>query len=102
MLKAVRQKKYRVYPKIRILYAFPYLFENLNNSFLPPVEPTSMAQLDARPIGDQESAGLTPAGSATFFRGDWSWNIFYGHSLPSADSRRAVDSFWRKNVHNTG
>ena len=40
--------------------------------------------------------------SATFFRGDWSWNIFYGHSLPSADSRRAVVSFWRKNVHNTG
>ena len=27
---------------------------------------------------------------------------FYGHSLPSADSRRAVVSFWRKNVHNTG
>ena len=32
----------------------------------------------------------------------WSWNIFYGHSLPSADSTRAVVSFWRKNVHNTG
>ena len=43
-----------------------------------------------------------PSRSATFFRGDWSWNIFYGHSLPSADSRRAVVSFWRKNVHNTG
>ena len=42
-----------------------------------------------------------PPRSATFFRGDWSWNIFYGHSLPSADSRRAVVSFWRKNVHNT-
>ena len=27
---------------------------------------------------------------ATFFRGDWSWNNFYDHSLPSADSRRAV------------
>ena len=40
--------------------------------------------------------------SATFFHGDWSWNIFYGHSLPSTDSRRAVVSFWRKNVHNTG
>ena len=40
--------------------------------------------------------------SATFFRGDGSWNIFYGHSLPSADSIRAVLSFWRKNVHNTG
>ena len=40
-----------------------------------------------------------PPRAATFFRGDWSWNIFYGHSLPSADSRRAVVSFWRKNVH---
>ena len=29
-----------------------------------------MAQLDARPTGDQEVAGLTHAGSATFFRGD--------------------------------
>ena len=43
-----------------------------------------------------------PPMSATFFHGDWSWNIFYSHSLPSADSRRAVVSFWRKNVHNTG
>ena len=43
-----------------------------------------------------------PPRSATFFRAEWSWNIFYGHSLPSADSRRAVVSFWRKNVHNTG
>ena len=43
-----------------------------------------------------------PPRSATFFHGDWSWNIFYGHSLPSADSRRTVVSFWRKNVHNTG
>ena len=36
-----------------------------------------------------------PPRSATFFRGDWSWNIFYGHSLPSADSRRAVVIFWQ-------
>ena len=43
-----------------------------------------------------------PPRSATFFRGDWSWNIFYSHSLPSADLRRAAVSFWRKNVHNTG
>ena len=40
-----------------------------------------------RPTGDQEVA--------TSFRGDWPWNIFYGHSLPSAASRRAVVSFWR-------
>ena len=30
------------------------------------------------------------------------YDPFYGHSLPSADSRRVVVSFWRKNVHNTG
>ena len=32
----------------------------------------SVAHLDAHPTGDQEVAGSTPAGSATFFRGDWS------------------------------
>ena len=31
---------------------------------------------------------------ATFFRGDWPWNNFYGHSLPSADSR----SYRRTNI----
>ena len=31
-----------------------------------------MAQLNARLIGDQEVAGSTPAGLATFFRGAWS------------------------------
>ena len=34
-----------------------------------------MAQLDAPPTGDQEVAGSTPAGSATFVE-IWSWNIF--------------------------
>ena len=56
------------------------------------------AQLDARPTGCR----FDPSGSATFFRGDWSWNIFYSHSLPFVDSRRAVVSFWRKNVYSTG
>ena len=59
-------------------------------------QPASEALLDVCLTGDQEVAGLTPAGSATFFRGDLSWNIFYGHSLPSADTRRAVVSFWQK------
>ena len=30
----------------------------------------SVTKLDARPTGDQEVAGSTLAGSATFFRGD--------------------------------
>ena len=61
-----------------------------------------MAQLDARPTDDQEVACSTSAGPATFFRGDLIIKYFYGHSFPSADSRRAVVSFWRKNAHNTG
>ena len=52
-----------------------------------------IAQLDARPIGDLEDANSTPARSATFIRWDWSWNIFYGYFLPSADSRGALVSF---------
>ena len=58
----------------------------------------SKAQLDARPTGGQEVAGLSPARLATFFRGDWSQNIFDGYSLPSTDSRRAFVSFWRKKI----
>ena len=67
-----------------------------------PNMPASVAQLDAPSDWRQEVAGSTLPRSATFFSGDWSWNIFYGHSLPSADSRKAVVSFWRKKVHNTG
>ena len=29
----------------------------------------------------------------------WSWNNFYGHSRPTADSSRTVVSYWQKNVH---
>ena len=49
-----------------------------------------VAQLDVHPTGDQKVAGSTPAGSATFFHGDWSWNVFCGHSLPSTDSRAVL------------
>ena len=39
------------------------------------------------------------SGPLTFFRWDWSWNHYYGHSFPSADSSRAVVNYWRKDVH---
>ena len=42
-----------------------------------------MVQLDVHPTGDQEAAGLTPAGSVAFFLGDlimkcfvWSFSSF--------------------------
>ena len=53
-----------------------------------------VVQLNERQIGNQEVAGLTPAGLATFME-ICSWNTFCSHSFPSADSRRAVISFWR-------
>ena len=40
------------------------------------MEPASVAQLDARPTGDQEVAGSTPARSATFFRGNFDHELF--------------------------
>ena len=55
--------------------------------------------LDAQPIDDQEVAGSIPVGSGNILWEDWSWNIFYSQSLPSADSRTVVVSFWGKNVH---
>ena len=55
-----------------------------------------------RPTGDQEVAGSTPAKVGNILSWRLIMKYFYGHSLPSADSRRAVVSFWRKNVHNTG
>ena len=65
-------------------------------------EPTMVAQLDARPTGDQEVAGSTPHHVGNIL----SWRLIMKYFLrsfySSADLRRAVVSFWRKNVHNTG
>ena len=61
-------------------------------------KPGPVARSDARSSGIQEVAGRS-SGPATFFRGDWPENHFYGHSFPTADSGRAFTSYWRKNVH---
>ena len=63
--------------------------------------PASVAQLDVHLTGGQEVVGSTPAGLATFFCRDLIMKYFLG-SFPSADSRRALVSFWRKNVRSTG
>ena len=51
-----------------------------------------VAQLDAPPASDKEAVGSIPARLG---------NILL-QLFSSADSRRAVVSFWQKNVHNTG
>ena len=94
-------------PSLQTLYCTPHQHGHgsmhLHTSPAPVAQskPTSVAQLEALSDWRPWGRGFNTR-SATFFCGDWSGNIFYGHSLPSADSRRAVVSFWRKNVHNTG
>ena len=61
--------------------------------------PTSVALLDACPTGDLNVEGSTLARSATFFCGN-NYEMFSTVILSLfPDSRRAVVSFWRKNVH---
>ena len=57
---------YRNYREIRI-------WENWLKSILLPA---SVAHSDACPTGDQEVAGWTPSGSATFFHGDLTMKYF--------------------------
>ena len=62
----------------------------------------SVAQLNARLTGDQEVVGSPLAEVGNIL----SWRLIMKYFLrsfcPSADSRRAVVSFCRNNVHNTG
>ena len=62
--------------------------------------PASVAELDAPSDWRPGGRGFNPRRGRqhSFVEIDH----FYGHSLPSADSRRAFVSFWLKNVHNTG
>ena len=57
-----------------------------------------VAQSEACLLGMQVTQSSIPT-SRTFFPGDLVMKKFYGHSPSSADSRRAVVSYWRKNVH---
>ena len=62
-----------------------------------------MAQLDAPSDWRPGGRGFNPRRGRQHSFVEIDHEIFlYGHSLPSADSRRAVVSFWQKNVHNTG
>ena len=65
--------------------------EFINISLPAPVAP-----------GDQEVAGSIPAMSATFFRGDLIIEYFLRSFSPFLWFKKAVVSFWQKNVHDTG
>ena len=63
-----------------------------------PKEMGMVARSEACLLGMQAAPSSNPT-SGTFCRGDLVMKHFYGHSPSSTDSRRAVVSCWRKNVH---
>ena len=62
---------------------------------------TNERRINEHTTGDQEVAGLTQLDQQHSFV-EIDHKLFSTVILPSADSRRAVVSFWWKNVHNTG
>ena len=65
---------------------------------LNKVRPGVVAQSEACPLCMQAAVSSIPT-PCTFFHGDLVMKYFYGHSPSSADSRRVVVCYWRKNVH---
>ena len=77
------------YPKI-----LPALFYHMSQRMTKP------AKWTVHPAKTQISLGIHPVWSEPLsFVETWSWKKFYAHTPFSADSRRAVVSYWRKNVH---
>ena len=71
----------------------------LGSQFPQVAEPGTVDRLEACPLGMQVAPSSIPT-SGTFFCGDLVIKKkFYSHSPSSADSRRAVVSYWWKNVH---
>ena len=60
--------------------------------------PGAVARSEAYSLGMQAALSSIPT-SGTFFYGDLVMKHFYDLFPSSADSRRAVVSYWRKNVH---
>ena len=96
------QRKLRV--KWNSLVPVQEHFPSLHSETIDPPVPSvlwfmketlgSTAQSVAHLIVDPGVANSNPS-SARYFHADWSWNNFF-HSLPSADSRGTVVSYWLK------
>ena len=68
-------------------------------SFSQNLKGCLVAWSSAHPPNIQMVMGSILQSGRTFFRGDWPWNHYYGHSLLTAGSSRAVVSYWQKDVH---
>ena len=63
------------------------------------VRPGPLGQSDAPSNWCSGGRGFDPCVWQHSFVEIWSWNNFYGHSLSTAYSSRAVDSYWQKYGH---
>ena len=83
----------------------PDAYHSENNTYIHTYihMPVLVAQLDAPSDWRPGGRWFNPRRGRQHSFVEIDHEIFsMGFSLPSADSRRAVVSFWRKNVHNTG
>ena len=90
-----------VFIGLTMYYIRPFLYDIVNVSLQfchCYFKQGMVARLDACPRGMQMVA-VQFSHPATICHGVWPRNNFYGYSLPSANSRRAVVIYWRKNVH---
>ena len=80
----------------KITFGFQYILIH-HATLIEFQKPGLLARSDACPPGNQTFTGSIP-GPAHSFVEIWSWNYFYGHSLPTTDSSRAVVSCWRNRM----
>ena len=86
-----------------LLFLHFHLFSFLSCPSLSSPLPASVVQLDALSDWRPGGCGFNPSQGRQHSFMEIDHEIFSTvFSLSSADSRRAVVSFWRKNVHNTG
>ena len=80
------------------LWLYIVIICRFRNLYRPFAWLGAVARSEASSLGMKRPRvrSLRPADS---FVETWSWKHFYGHSPSSADSRRVVVSYWRKNVH---
>ena len=77
---------------------YAYKMTNFFNVFRMCLRCKKSSKLSSFRLGVVARSEVCPCPAHSFVE-TWSWKNFYGHSPSSAESRRAVVSYWRKNVH---
>ena len=79
-------------------FNFCLFFHFVNFVIVWPQRSGAVARSEASRLACKRPRVQSPRSAHSFVE-SWSWKHFYGHSPSSADSKRAVVSYWWKNVH---